>query len=143
MISCLVKRGLNIVEYCRQIDTESKGEMDKKQFLILFKNLGLPFSQRDYNEIAQRYASSASGDAIDYEMMLRDANVLPRSRGDEDNHSLLDLSLESSAGGTPTDIGMYGSVLVDVKRMLLESAASLGKRLDDIYRYEVDMHGGM
>ena len=129
VIRTLVKRGLQVESYCRSRDASGRGMMDKKSFTGLLRRIGLPFSRKELAEIAGRYTVPSS-DMVDYETLLKDVGIL----GEYGNNSPILEGTESQESLCSTDIGTYTGVLLDVKRMLLESVNSLGKNMEDLYR---------
>jgi Ca2+-binding EF-hand superfamily protein len=136
MIRTLVKRGLRIEEYCRQYDTGNCGMIDKKRFKVMIRNIGLPLTPKEIMDLMARYAVPST-EMVDFEALLRDANVALISKtivsdiGNNNDDLVGQDSVESLRGA---DVGMYTGVLLDMKRMLIESAQSLGKSLGDVYR---------
>lgn len=131
MIRTFVKRGLRIEEYCRQYDTGNCGMIDKKRFTTMIRNIGLPLTPKEISELTSRY-SVPSTDMVDFEAMLRDANVAMISKTSVNDSEIVGQdSVESLRGA---EVGAYTGVLLDTKRMLIESVQSLGKSLGDVYR---------
>ena len=126
MIRTLAKRGVRIEEYCRQYDMADCGMVPRKRFLSMIKNMGLPLSQKDVLEIAQRYTVDGS-EMVDFDKLLvdsqvQDANLVYHERSDfgEGDESL-------------TEQRACTGVLPDVKRMLIDSVRSLGKTVEEVY----------
>ena len=131
MIRTLVKRGLRMEEYCRQYDTGNCGMIDKKRFTTMIRNIGLPLTPKEITELTSRY-SVPSTDMVDFEALLRDANVAMINKTSvTDGDFVGQDSVESLRGA---EVGAYTGVLLDTKRMLIESVQSLGKSLGDVYR---------
>ena len=131
MMRVLVKRGLRIEEYCRQYDTRNCGTIDKKRFNTMIRNIGLPLTPKEILEVTARYAVSST-EMVDFEALLRDANVglIERTSVAESGIVGQD-SIESLRGA---EIGIYTGVLIDVKRMLIESVNKTERPLGDVYR---------
>ena len=130
MVRTLVRRGLPIETYCRNCDVNGRGLIDKKSFSAMLRRIGLPFVPKDMIEITSRYTVPTT-DMVDYETLLKDTGVFAKEYNSFDTNVEGLESIESLRG---TDIGMYTGVLLDVKRMLLESVQSLGKQMEDVYR---------
>lgn len=131
MIQTLVRRGLPIEAYCRHRDANGRGLMDKKSFAAMLKRIGMPFTPKDMTEITSRYtvpSGDGASDMVEYEALLKDAGVFSKTKNFEVE------GLESAESLRGTDINMYTGVLVDVKRMLLESVQSLAKTKEDVHR---------
>jgi Ca2+-binding EF-hand superfamily protein len=75
MLRVLRNRGLDIREYCLAKDPDATGIVAKKHLVYTLRNIGLPFSAKDLNDIVSRYAVAPTYDRIDYESFLRDAGV--------------------------------------------------------------------
>ena len=131
MLRVLVKRGLRIEEYCRQYDTRNCGMIDKKRFNAMIRNIGLPLVSKEILEVTARY-TVPSADMVDFEALLRDANVglIDRTSLGESGIGGQD-SIESLRGA---EIGIYTGVLIDLKRMLLETVSKTDRPLGDVYR---------
>ena len=125
MIRTLAKRGLQIESFCRSRDTTGRGLIDKKSFTSMLRSIGLPFVSKELVEIAVRYTVPSS-DMVDYETLLRDAGILGADFEGE--------GLDGQENLRGADISEYTGVLIDVKRMLLETVQSLGKQKEDVYR---------
>jgi Ca2+-binding EF-hand superfamily protein len=130
MIRTLSKRGLNLEEYCRDKDQELKGVIDKRHFMYMLKQLRLPFTKKELLEVAQRYTlpSNHYAVAIDYESFIRDAGLAIKSS------SMYGNECETLSGNEVVDLSIYSVVLMDVKRMILETARSLNKSHEDFHR---------
>jgi len=127
MIRTLAKRGVRIEEYCRQYDSADCGMVDQSRFLKMIKNMGLPLSQKDVLEIAARYAISGS-DMVDFDKLLKDSRV-------QDTGDVFHRRSDFGEGeGDMAEQRACTGVLPDVKRMLIDSAGSLGKTVDDVWR---------
>lgn len=98
----------------------------KNHFAVILRNIGLPFSFKDMNDIILRYAIAPKFDTIDYSLFLNDAGV--KSKYDKTE---LDTPRE---GSTYSDLSTYTKVLYDVKRMLIETVKTLGRNVDDVYK---------
>ena len=121
VIRTLMKRGIEIEESCKSMDTEGRGMVDKKKFSLMLKDIGIPFVPREVAEIARRYTVPSS-DLLDYESLLRDAGIKGINRN------------EAQSGNKDADSEVNPRVMLTVKNMLLESTKSLGKSVDDVYR---------
>lgn len=75
MIRTLVRKGLNFDVYCRRHDPNRRGLMKKKAFLNMLKTIGLPFSNRELQDITLHYSVPAS-DQADYVSLLKDARIV-------------------------------------------------------------------
>lgn len=126
MIRVLSKRGLSLESYYRQRDAAQKGFVSKKQFLSSLKQLGLPFSTKELQDVTQQYLQAGT-DQVDYVAFLKDARVYRRSVSKSDLGEL-------PGGEGATSLSDFAAVLSAVKRMLLEAAKSLSKQPDDVYR---------
>jgi Ca2+-binding EF-hand superfamily protein len=98
----------------------------KNHFAVILRNIGLPFSFKDMNDIILRYAVAPKFETIDYSLFLNDAGV--KSKYDKTE---LDTPRE---GSTYSDLSTYTKVLYDVKRMLIETVKTLGRNVDDVYK---------
>lgn len=125
MVRVLTKKGLNLEEHCRQRDGERKGLVSRKFFLSSLKQLGLPFNNKELQDVVQHY-SRPDSDQVDYLSFLKDARIYKKA-------SLLSAEEEEEERGAQS-LGDFSSVLIAVKRMLLDAARSLSKHPDDIYR---------
>jgi len=121
VLRTLMKRGIEIEENCKSMDTEGRGMVDKKKFSLMLKDIGIPFVPREVAEIARRYTVPSS-DLLDYESLLRDAGVKGINRS------------EAKAGNKDADSEVNPKVMLTVKNMLLATTKSLGKSVDDVYR---------
>jgi Ca2+-binding EF-hand superfamily protein len=129
MIRILNKRGLNIEEYFRSMDIHKTGFISKKQMVFILKQLGLPFTIKDLQDITQHYCQPAS-EKVDYVAFLQDGRIAKRNGRDLVSVS----SGERLEDNSPKDITSYTVILQVVKRMLLESIKTLNKNFDDVYR---------
>lgn len=125
MIRLLSKRGLNVEEYCRHRDPDNRGIMGKRQFASMLRKLSLPFGTRELNDVKNRY-TIINTDQVDYEAMLRDAGVL-------DNTDVGGEIEGESMDGQGTNIGLFSSIIYELKNMLTDSMESLGKTPEDVY----------
>ena len=97
----------------------------------MIRNIGLLLTPKEISELTSRY-SVPSTDMVDFEAMLRDANVAMIGKTSvTDGDFVGQDSVESLRGA---EVGAYTGVLLDTKRMLIESVQSLGKSLGDVYR---------
>lgn len=133
MVRVLTQKGLNIEEYCQQTDTNSTGRINKMKFTTILRNIGLPFSPKDLNEIILQYAIAPTLDIVDYYLFLSDAGNGNNKFKYEKNELDLDFNNTDLDGSIQTSISSYTKVIIDVKRMLIESGQRLGKHIDEIY----------
>ena len=128
MLRVLKRKGLNIEDVCQQRDANMTGFLLKNKFAEILRNIGLPFSAKDLNEIILRYTVPPQYDIIDYNSFLLDSGVKSKyAKTDSDFSRDIDGSIQS-------DLSMFTRVFVDVKRMLVETVKGLGRQIDDIYR---------
>ena len=105
--------------------------IDKKRFTTMIRNIGLLISPKEISELVSRYAVPST-DMVDFEALLRDANVALISKTSvHDSDVVGQDSVESLRGA---EVGLIQGILLDTKRMLIESVESLGKSLGDVYR---------
>ena len=123
MCRTLMKRGLQLEKTCSQHDISNSGMISRKRFSAMLKNMGLPLTSKDAADITSRYVVPST-DMVDYEHLLRDLSSTSSPGGMQPS---INNSGNSSGGGVHTN------VLLDVKRMLVESARSLGKQQADVY----------
>jgi len=121
VLRTLMKRGIEIEENCKRMDTEGRGMVDKQKFSHMLKDIGIPFVPREVAEIARRYTVPSSN-LLDYESLLRDAGVKGFNRA------------EIQSGIKDSDSEVNPKVMLTVKNLLLETSKSLGKSVDDVYR---------
>jgi Ca2+-binding EF-hand superfamily protein len=136
MIRILIKKGLNLEDYFRSMDVEKKGLIHKKQMLFTLKQLGLPFSLKELQDITHNYCQPAS-EKVDYISFLREGRLGKKNNNSLSNTNSVDDILDiqkNSNSHNPNDLTSYTLVLHDVKRMLLESIRTLNKNYDDVYR---------
>lgn len=122
MIRTLMNRGLDLEDYFKQIDPNRRGLINRKKFFAMIKAIGLPFGNRELQDITQQY-SVPSSDQADYISLLKDVGSIKSPKVNTYNSNI-----------NSEDIGTYTMVITDVKRMLLESISSLSKHQDDVYR---------
>jgi len=126
MIRTLAKRGVRIEEYCRQYDSADCGMVDRSRFLKMIKNMGLPLSQKDIQEITAKYTISGS-DMVDFDKLLKDSRV-------QDTGEVFHQRSDFGEGEEDmTEQRACTGVLPDVKRMLIDSVSSLGKAVEDVW----------
>jgi Ca2+-binding EF-hand superfamily protein len=113
--------------FCNHVDSSGTGTIRKAHFAKILKNIGFPFSWIDLNEVLLRYSNAPKFDIIDYQTFLNDAGVTSKSEKLQ-----LDLNLDVKST-QQTGWRTYTRVLLDVKRMLLDSMLNTGKQKDDIY----------
>jgi Ca2+-binding EF-hand superfamily protein len=135
MLRILTKRGLNLEEYFRSMDADRKGLIHKKQLLFLLKQLGLPFSPKEMQEITQNYCEPGS-DKVDYISFLREGRISKKNNPTQSSSIGEDIteSKNASSSGKNHDLSSYTAVLHEVKRLLLEAIKALNKNFDDVYR---------
>jgi Ca2+-binding EF-hand superfamily protein len=136
MIRILIKKGLNLEDYFRSMDVEKKGLIHKKQMLFTLKQLGLPFSLKELQDITHNYCQPAS-EKVDYISFLREGRLGKKNNNSLSNNNSVDDILDIQKinnSHNPNDLTSYTLVLHDVKRMLLESIRTLNKNYDDVYR---------
>ena len=75
MLRVLKRKGLNIEDVCQQRDANMTGFLLKNKFAEILRNIGLPFSAKDLNEIILRYTVPPQYDIIDYNSFLLDSGV--------------------------------------------------------------------
>jgi Ca2+-binding EF-hand superfamily protein len=129
MIRVLHRRGFNIEEYCRMIVSSNIGMMQKNDFSAMLRNIGLPFSTKDLNEIAKQYAVPPKLELVDFESFLSDAGI--KTTSCERNGFELDGDTDLTSQGA---VNYHARALFDLKEMLIETVESLGQQIDDIYR---------
>jgi Ca2+-binding EF-hand superfamily protein len=106
------------------------GMIGKNRFAVILRNIGLPFSFKDMNDIIIRYAVAPKFDFVDYNLFLNDAGV--KSKYDKTE---MDTPRDTPReGSTYSDLSTYTRVLYDVKRMLIETVKTLGRNVDDVYK---------
>jgi Ca2+-binding EF-hand superfamily protein len=127
MIRVLDRNGLCMESFCNHVDSSGTGTIRKAHFAKILKNIGFPFSWIDLNEVLLRYSNAPKFDIIDYQTFLNDAGVTSKSEKLQ-----LDLNLDVKST-QQTGWRTYTRVLLDVKRMLLDSMLNTGKQKDDIY----------
>jgi Ca2+-binding EF-hand superfamily protein len=129
MIRVLHRRGFNIEEYCQMIVSSNVGMMQKNDFCTMLRNTGLPFSTKDWNEIAKQYAVPPKLEFVDFESFLTDAGLEATSCGS--NKFEVDVDADTI---TVTAVNYHARALFDLKEMLVETVECLGQPVDDIYR---------
>eukprot|EP01039_Chlorochromonas_danica_P007340 gene7340-8122_t len=124
MLRVLSKRGLNLEAYYRQRDLDRKGLLPRKHFISSLKQLGLPFNNKELQEIAQHFLQPP-GEAVDYLSFLQEGRLYNNKRLVVQNEALMK---------APLSLGDYCPVLHQVKRALQDASKSLQKPIDEIYR---------
>lgn len=128
MVRVLNRKGLNLEDFCQQSDSNSTGNIPKNNFTSILRNIGLPFSSKDLNDIILRYAVPPKYEIINYNSFLLDSGVISKyDKTELDSNRDIDGSIQS-------DLSVYTRVLFDVKHMLIETVQRLGRQIDDIYR---------
>ena len=126
MVQVLIRRGLNFDELLRHYDEEGNGVIDKDQFIKACLSLGLPFGVRSLSLVYNRF--SVSSTHIDYEALLQEIYHGAAAGGNRNMRTVSDDSLENG------DSGGISTILIELRRMLRESAEAFHKSFDDIYR---------
>ena len=130
MVRVLNRKGLNLEDFCLQSDANSTGIIAKNIFASILRNIGLPFSSKDLNDIILRYAVPPKYEIIDYNSFLLDSGVKSKyDKNETDSNRDRDID-----GSIQSDLSVYTRVLFDVKHMLVETVQRLGRQIDDIYR---------
>ncbi|RYG65976.1 hypothetical protein EON64_10810, partial [archaeon] len=77
MLRVLSRRGLDLESYWRQRDGEGRGAVSRRVFLLALRQLLLPFSVKELQEVAQHYAEGS--EQVRFESFLQDARLLRKS----------------------------------------------------------------
>lgn len=125
MVQVLIKRGLNFDELLRQHDEEGNGVIDKEHFIKVCLSLGLPFGVRSLSLVFNRF--SVSSVHIDYEALLQEVYA-----GVSGGNGMRTVSDDSSENADVTFSA--NMILLELRRMLLESTHAFNKSFDDVYR---------
>lgn len=134
MLRILTKKGLYLEDYFRGMDVDKKGLITKKQMLFVLKQIGLPFSYKELQDITQQYCQPSS-EKVDYISFIRDGRLGKKSGNDgstsNDSH---DKGNQNARNNHNHDLSSYTAVLHEVKRMLYEAIKTLNKNFDEVYR---------
>ena len=145
MIRTLSSKGLDLEQYFKTLDPNNRGLLNRKKFLSILKQIGLPYGNRELNDITQHYTVPSS-DQADYISLLKDAGIIMKiednTTSSNSNNNSVNNNGNSSNGNNQSvnpatdniDISIYTIVISDVKRMILESISSRSKHQDDVYR---------
>jgi Ca2+-binding EF-hand superfamily protein len=143
MIRTLSSKGLDLEQYFKTLDPNNRGLLNRKKFFSILKQIGLPYGNRELNDITQHYTVPSS-DQADYISLLKDTGIIMKVV--EDNGTTSSNSVNNNGNNSHgnnqsvnpatdnIDISIYTIVISDVKRMILESISSRSKHQDDVYR---------
>lgn len=144
MVYVMIKKGCNLEELFHSYDRDNQGMIEKHIFLNIVKNLGLPFTSKDFSSLSKRF--SVSSHHVDYDAFLREMLIIVNdsSHTREDALDGGDDSLgPGNTGGGGGSYLSHGTIIQDLRKMLKDITDTHRKTQNDVYRlFSIWDHGG-
>ena len=135
MLRVLIRRGVQLEEYCLHIDSRGRGMIDKKVFLSILNSIGIPLTNKDMLEVCKLYTVPSS-DEVDYETFFRDVGL---STIEKINHV--------DASTFKKNVAVFANIIGELKDALQNAIGVHQRGVDDIYRmfarWDVDGTGSI